>query len=62
MTMTTATTTTRDPRDVPTAWFVVLERAIADSDRKREREARRNLTRLGVRVTFTRPPKGVQQR
>lgn len=57
------TTTTRDPRDVPTAWFVVLERAIADGDRDREREARRNLARLGVRVTFARPAtKGAQQR
>lgn len=54
--------TTRDPRDVPTAWFAVLERAIADGDREREREARSNLARLGVRVRFVRRPNGVQQR
>jgi hypothetical protein len=52
--MTTDNTCVRDPRDVPTAWFVVLEQAIAKGDREREREARRNLARLGVHVTFRR--------
>jgi hypothetical protein len=43
---------TRDARDVPAAWFVVLERARETGDRDREREAIRNLSRLGVTVTF----------
>jgi hypothetical protein len=54
-----SSTTTRDHRDVPTAWFAVLERAIIDGDR--ERKARRNLERLGVRVTFTRRKKARQR-
>ena len=45
----------RDPREVPTAWFAVLEDARRNGDREREREARRNLKRLGVKVTFRRP-------
>lgn len=43
------------PCDVPAAWFAMLERAVAAGDRDREREARRNLARFGVRVTFGQP-------
>jgi len=43
---------TRDPRDVPTAWFAVLETARLKGDLAREAEALRELRRLGVDVTF----------
>ena len=38
--------------DCPTAWFCVLERARIDGDRARERKARRELARLGVKVAW----------
>lgn len=48
----------RDPHDVPTAWFVVLERARETGDRLREQEAIQNLARLGVVVAFVAAAKG----
>ena len=43
----------RDPRNVPTAWFAVLEHARETGNPAREREAMENLKRLGVKVDFT---------
>jgi len=40
------------PEDCATAWFAVLERSRIDGDRDRERQARRELLRLGVRVEW----------
>lgn len=41
-----------DWRECPTAWFSVLENAIKERDHSREREAVRNLERLGVGVVL----------
>jgi hypothetical protein len=38
-------------KECPTAWFAVLERAIADGDRQKEESAKRELQRLGYCVT-----------
>lgn len=43
-----------DPRNCPTAWFAVLERARADDDFARAAYAMQQLERLGVKVRFTR--------
>ncbi len=47
-------TANKDPRDCPTAWFAVLERARMDGDFERAAEAIRQLRRLGVTVRFER--------
>jgi hypothetical protein len=52
-------TATRDPRNVPTAWFALLERAREAGNIEREREALRELRRLGVNVEFAPSPNGV---
>lgn len=44
----------RRPEDSPTAWFVVLERARQADDFEAAARARRELERLGVRVTYPR--------
>jgi hypothetical protein len=50
-----SSTAARDPRDVATAWFALLEKSREKGDTDREDEARRNLERLGVTVTYHRP-------
>ena len=42
----------RRPEDSPAAWFVVLERARQTNDFDLAARARRELERLGVRVTY----------
>lgn len=41
--------------ETPVYWFVVLERARADSDFQLAADAQRQLNRLGVRVSYVRP-------
>jgi hypothetical protein len=45
----------RRPEDSPTAWFVELERALEKDNFQRAAEAKRQLERLGVRVSFRQP-------
>lgn len=45
-----------DPKDHPVYWFAVLDQAIESADQQRAEEARRELERLGVKVTFRRRP------
>lgn len=44
--------TSRDYRDSPVAWFVVLERAREDGEFELAAKARRELERLGVEVRY----------
>lgn len=47
------------PEDYPVAWFVVLERARRTNNFELAARARRELERLGVKVTYrAQPPKG----
>jgi len=41
--------------DWPAYWFVALERAIESGDFEQEEQAKRELERLGVEVTFRKP-------
>lgn len=43
-----------DCRDAPTYWFVILEMSRKKGDRKTATQARRELRRLGVAVSFSR--------
>lgn len=53
-------TTTRDHRDEPTYWFALLEIAREHGNFEQAAEAKRELVRLGVRVSYQRPTrKGV---
>jgi hypothetical protein len=51
-------TDTRDHRDEPTYWFAVLEIARERGDFERAAEAKRQLRRLGVYVSYERPETG----
>lgn len=50
----------RRPEDCPAAWFVVLERARRTNDFDLAAQARRELERLGVKVTYTQTRKGAR--
>ena len=50
----TQTNDSRDHRDEPTYWFAVLEIARGRGDFERAAEAKRELERLGVRVSYGR--------
>jgi hypothetical protein len=52
--MTTANLPT-PPTDWPVYWFAALERAIAENDWQAAAEAKRQLERLGVTVSFRQP-------
>jgi hypothetical protein len=43
--------------ELPIYWFVLLEQAIDRSDSEAAARARRELDRLGVRVTYRRRPR-----
>jgi hypothetical protein len=45
----------RDHRQEPTYWFAVLEIAREQGDFERAAEAKRELQRLGVHVSYERP-------
>ena len=47
--------TARDHRNEPTYWFAILEIARERGDFDRAAEAKRELKRLGVSVTYERP-------
>lgn len=47
--------TTRDHRDEPTYWFAVLEISRERGDFERAAEAKRELRRLGVCVSYEKP-------
>lgn len=49
-------TATSEPRNSPTAWFAVLERARLVGDKLLEHRAIVQLKRLGVSVQFDRQP------
>lgn len=53
------TSTTRDYRQEPTYWFAILEIAREQGDFERAADAKRQLKRLGVVVSYDRPAKGV---
>jgi hypothetical protein len=48
----------RPPEDSPVAWFAMLERARQTDDFEQATLARRELERLGVKVTYVRRRKG----
>jgi hypothetical protein len=48
----------RDHQDEPTYWFAVLEIARERGDFERAAEAKRQLRRLGVCVSYERPQTG----
>ncbi len=47
----------RRPEDSPVAWFAVLETARRAGDFDRAAEAIRELRRLGICVSYRRPPR-----
>ena len=51
--MTIPKTADHRPEDSPAAWFVMLERARHTNDATLAARARRELKRLGVKVTYT---------
>jgi hypothetical protein len=51
-------TATRDHRNQPTYWFAVLEIARERGHFERAAEAKRQLRRLGVYVSYERPETG----
>ncbi len=51
----------RRPEDCPAAWFVMLERARRNNDFELAAQARRELERLGVKVTYAQTRKGAKR-
>ncbi|MGE3803393.1 MAG: hypothetical protein AB7K24_01825 [Gemmataceae bacterium] len=51
--------TTRDHRDEPTYWFALMEIAREKGDFEGAAAAKRELERLGVRVSYQRPRREV---